>query len=797
MDIFWAIAQVLWCARVFTTKAPMPSLTLLRLASALTRARARIGLGVVAGTLVLACGSAHALPTFAEVRSGYVESDARLLARDGRPLHALRIDMKVRRLPWTRIEDVSPALLRALLASEDRRFYEHSGVDWGAVAVSAWRNLWNNRTRGASTLSMQLVGLLEEDASRRGRRSVAGKLNQAAGALWLERYWKKDEILEAYLNLAGFRGELLGVTAMSRGLFGKWPDGLDEREAALAVALLRAPGAAAQTVARRSCGVLQAMAQLRARRLAEPATANCEGLDAQARLALSGGLRAAESSGGWLGREQSPDLAPHLARKLLTQAGERVKSTLDFDLQSFVGAALQRQLREITRQHVEDGAVLVLDNESGEVLAWVGSSGSLSEAPQVDGVVALRQAGSTLKPFLYALAFERRDLSAASLVDDSPLAVTTGGGLYVPQNYVAQYRGWVSARMALGGSLNVPAVRTLVRIGPDGLRDRLVALGFASLTESGDYYGYSLALGSADVSLLMLANAYRTLANGGLWSPLRTTRGEQRMACRNGGCAGVFDGAARQVGATGPAFIAADILADRAARAGTFGLESWLATPYWSAVKTGTSKDMRDNWCVGFSRRYTVAVWVGNASGRPMHDVSGVSGAAPVWREVMDWLHRGDAGGRPVVRSEAPQPPPGVFRRPIRFDPADKIGEAPRQEWFLAGTGMSVVRLAEPAALAHIAYPGQGAIVALDPDIPPERQRIALQLSGKPDSSWKWRIDGETLGSAVRETLWRPRPGRHRLAIVESDGREVEAVSFEVRALKGRSQVKSEPSTRR
>jgi len=720
---------------------------------------------------------AWALPSFAEVRSAYVQSDAVLLARDGRPLQSKRIDMAQRRLPWSRIEDVSPAFLRALLVSEDKNFYEHSGVDWGAVAASAWRNLWNTRTRGASTLSMQLIGLLDEQANeaarRRGRRDVSQKLSQAARALWLEQRWKKDEILEAYLNLAGFRGETVGVAAMSRGLFGKWPDGLDERESALAASLLRAPGASPQVVAQRACGVLQATAQMK--RSAKP---DCDGLEGLARLALSGGLRDVE--GGWLGSEQSPGLAPHLAQKLLTQPGERLKSTLDADLQRLASASLRRQLQGIVRQNAEDGAVLVLDNASGEVLAWVGSSGSdLSQASEVDGVTALRQAGSTLKPFLYALAFERRDLTAASLLDDSPLAVTTSNGLYVPQNYSPDYRGWVSARMALGGSLNVPAVRTLVRVGPDVFRDRLFAYGFKSLTENGDYYGFSLALGSADISLLMLANAYRTLANGGQWSPLTAVKNNARKPCADGGCSGVFDGSARRVAPATAVFIVSDILADRAARVGTFGLESWLATPYWSAAKTGTSKDMRDNWCVGFSSRYTVAVWVGNAAGEAMHDVSGVSGAAPVWREVMDWLNR---GGKNTPRMS----PPGVVRQKIRFEPLDRIKEAARQEWFLSGTGMSVVRLAEPSALAHIAYPGQGTIIALDPDIPPERQRIALQLSGQPAPGWKWRIDGLPLGPATHETLWRPMPGRHQLALFDANGRDLEKVSFEVRALKGK-----------
>ncbi len=736
------------------------------------------------GCLALLAWRVEAAPGFAEIRSAYVESDAYLLARDGRPLHSKRIDMTQRRLPWTRIEDVSPALLRALLASEDRKFYAHAGVDWSAAAASAWRNLWNTRTRGASTLTMQLVGLLNEyaneNAQRHGRRTVPEKISQTAGALWLEQRWKKDEILEAYLNLAGFRGEMVGVAAMSRGLFGKWPDGLDERESALAAALLRAPGASAQTVTLRACAVLQAMAQMR-RGGEKNAVAHCDGLDGFARLALSGGFRNPEA--GWLGMEQSPGLAPHLAQKLLTRPGERLKSTLDADLQRFASASLQRQLQGIARQNAEDGAVLVLDNSTGDVLAWVGSSGDqLSQAPEVDGVTALRQAGSTLKPFLYALAFERHDLTAASLIDDSPLAVTTSNGLYVPQNYAPQYRGWVSARMALGGSLNVPAVRTLVRIGPDVFRDRLHAFGFKSLTESGDYYGFSLALGSADVSLLMLANAYRTLANGGQWSPLQVSRAKVQP-CSEGGCKGVFDDAAHRAAAAESVFIVADILADRAARVGTFGLESWLATPYWSAAKTGTSKDMRDNWCAGFSPRYTVAVWVGNAAGEAMHDVSGVSGAAPVWREVMDWLHRGS-------RNPVPVPPAGVKQQQIRFEPSTKIKEAARQEWFVAGTGMRVVQLAETKALGHISYPGQGTIIALDPDIPPARQRIALQLSGQPDPGWQWRIDGQPVGSAAGELLWRPSPGRHRLALADASGGELESVSFEVRALKGKQRKK-------
>jgi penicillin-binding protein 1C len=725
------------------------------------------GVAALALLLVSLPALALALPSYADVRAAHRPSDAWLLARDGTPLATLRIDRTVRRLPWTKLGDISPALRRAVLISEDKRFLEHAGVDWKAAAAGAWSNLWNEKTRGASTLSMQLVSLLDVELRRKGRRSLLEKFDQTAAALRLEQNWTKNQILEAYLNLVPFHGEFVGVAAMSRGLFGKWPEGLDEREATLAAALLRAPNAKPEVVARRACGLLKEMQR----------EVLCRDLDAYAAVTLGNVLYRAD---------QTPQLAPHLAAKLLTQPGQRVKSTLDVGLQRFAGETLRRHLGALKQRNVEDGAVLVADNATGEILAWIGSSGELSEAGEVDGVTALRQAGSTLKPFLYGMAFERRDLTAASLLEDAPLALATGNGIYAPQNYEPDYRGWVSARTALAGSLNVPAVKTLVRIGADGFQQSLRRFGFDSLTERGDWYGYSLALGSADISLLTLANGYRTLANEGRWTKLRITPEGKPPACRQDACA-TFVSAPRQALSPAASFLVGDILADRAARSGTFGLESWLATAYWSAAKTGTSKDMRDNWCAGFSRRYTVAVWVGNASGAAMHDVSGISGAAPVWRDVMDWLHRGDGAGRGRVTSLAPAAPTDVVARTIRFEPAaGRPGEPSRREWFLAGTERNIVRPATTQALARIAYPAEGTVIALDPDIPPGRQRLPLQLSAAGAAGWQWRIDGKPAGRADRAIRWLPQPGKHRLALVDARNTELDSVAFEIRALRGK-----------
>ena len=713
--------------------------------------------------------AANALPGFSAFKAAYVPSESVLLARDGQVLHTLRVDQSVRRLAWTPLNDISPALVRAVIVSEDKRFLEHDGVDWQAAGKAAWTNFWGGRTRGASTLTMQLAGLLDDDTQRRGRRSIFGKISQSTAAVRLEGFWTKQQILEAYLNLVSFRGELVGVGALSRQLFGKWPHGLDERESALAAALLRSPNATPERLVRRACNLLKEMNR----------PSECDGLDTFAAQALNGSLREAAPSAG----EQ---LAPHLARKLLKQPGQQLHSSLDANLQRHARDALRRHLAALRQQNVEDGALVVIENASGELLAWIGSSGDLSSAAEVDGVTALRQAGSTLKPFLYALAFERRSLTPASLIEDAPLTLDTGNGLYAPQNYEPDYRGWVSARMALAGSLNVPAVKTLLRIGPERFHQRLKDTGFASLKESGDWYGYSLALGSADISLLMLANGYRTLANDGRWTALRATPEKQASPapCQRDGCAGVFEGKAHNANTPASAYLVGNILADRNARAGTFGLESWLATPYWSAVKTGTSKDMRDNWCAGYSRRYTVAVWVGNASGSPMHDVSGISGAAPIWRDVMDWLHRGDpASARPKVLSAAPAPPRGIVHTRIRFEPPR---EPQREEWFLAGSEATVIRAATAKALARIAYPAEGSIIALDPDIPPARQRIRLRLSAPAPAGATWRIDQQIVGRVETVATWLPQPGSHRLRQEDKNNEVLDSAQFEVRAIKSR-----------
>jgi penicillin-binding protein 1C len=700
--------------------------------------------------------------SFHQVKSDFRSSDTLLLDRNGEVLHRLRTDPSVRRGQWVALADVSPALRTALVLSEDKRFYEHSGVDWRAVSAAAWANLWNTKTRGASTLTMQLAGLLDEDLRRgNGGRSIGQKLGQTVAAQRLEGTWRKDQILEAYLNLVPFRGELVGIDALSRSLFGKAAHGLDNREAAIAAALIRAPNAKEAQVARRACEVFKAVEPPAYNPPASQTGSGCEVMELLVASALSRRDFAANEG-----------IAPHVALQLsrTPAAGgappATLRSSLSAPLQRFARQTLQTQLRELSGRHVEDAALLVLDNASGEVLAWVNSSGPLSAAPEVDFVTAPRQPGSTLKPFLYGQALAERRITAASLLEDSSTQIQTTGGLYIPQNYDRQFKGWVSARTALGASLNVPAVRTLVMVSPDAFQKQLARMGMP-LKESGDFYGYSLALGSAETTLHHLTNSYRTLANGGRASPTRLT-----VAATAPTFSPALD--------AGAAFIVGDILSDPMARARTFGTDSVLATRFWAAVKTGTSKDMRDNWAVGYSQRYTVGVWVGNASGAPMWDVSGTTGAAPIWAAVMNHLHRKQS-------SRAPQPPAGLVQKTVTVQ-----GEAPRSEWFVRGTEQHFFAMNTGAknkvntlakgqndskSPARITAPVNGTILALDPDIPPQAQRLSLEAEG---SNLRWVINGKPVARG-ESALWLPWPGKHLIQIVDAKGKVLDQVRLEVR----------------
>jgi penicillin-binding protein 1C len=660
--------------------------------------------------------------------------------RHGVPLYTVRTDKHHRRLAWTAIPDISPALVQAVIQAEDKRFYEHRGVDYQSLGKVLVKGVTAEGLRGASTITMQLASLLNDELQpKKGKRTLWQKGKQIIKALEIEKSWPKQAILEAYLNLITFRGELQGVAAASRGLFGKDPHGLDQAEALVLASLIRSPNAASAEIANRALLLRQALAW---------SVQETDINNAVSRTLWGGAnLRSRE------------DLAPHVARQLVKDVlpGAMVSCTLDMRLQRFALERIRHHLSVLRAQNVTDGAVLVIENKTGEVLAYASYSGDPAHGWFVDGVQAKRQAGSTLKPFLYALAFDQRILTPASILEDTPLDIAVFTGIYQPRNYDADFKGLVTARVALASSLNVPAVKTLALVGLEPFLARLRQLGITGLNEEGDFYGPSLALGSVDVSLWESTNAYRALANEGVWGKPRLTLG------------GVI-APGKRVFSREAVFLISDILSDREARSATFGLENPLATRFWTAVKTGTSKDMRDNWCIGFSSRYTVGVWVGNFSGDAMWDVSGITGAAPIWIEIMNQLHARD-------EDLAPRCPPNVVQQDVRFAQGEEPG---RSEWFIRGTEPQQEERRVGQLNQRIIYPPAGTIIAVDPDIPPDLQRVFF-VSQPKGNHLQWVLNDNMVMEADANLPWIPRVGTYILSLVDEKGQIIDTVEFEVR----------------
>jgi penicillin-binding protein 1C len=554
----------------------------------------------------------------------------RVLDRDGHLLREIPSRRASRSISLPADGPVPEGLRDAFIASEDRRFEWHPGVDPLAVLRAAGTNLRAGRVvSGASTLTQQLARLL---VAR--RRTIAGKAQEALWALRLTAHLSRDDILRAYLDRVALGHDLVGAEAAAQAYFGRPARTLSMGQAALLAAIARSPARvdpwrdpeAARRAMREVLGRMR-----RAGRL----DAELERVAAAADLDLVAPARAFGA----------PHLVLDLAGKLETLGLGRaveVRTTLDPALQRDVERSVRSELAADPR--LGQAAVLVLDNLTGEVLAYVGSADFLDAARegQNDGVRARRQPGSALKPFAYGLALAS-GWTPASVLSDVDLEVGTAGGAWLPRNYDRRQHGPVRLRAALANSYNVPAVELTETLGPERVLEVLRQAGFASLEASAEHYGAGLVLGNGDVSLWELGRAYRGLARDGVVEPLRLVRAAtdsrgERLEVKS-------EVARRRFLPPDAVALLTDLLSDEGARAPAFGLDNALRFPFSVAAKTGTSRAYVDNWTVGFTHERTVAVWVGNFDGRPMQRVSGITGAGPLFARVMG---RAMAGIRPM-----------------------------------------------------------------------------------------------------------------------------------------------------
>ena len=671
--------------------------------------------------------------------------------RNGIPLRGTRASDGTR-ARWVSIAELDPDLITAFLAVEDRRFYAHHGVDWRAVARAVRDDLRARRiVSGASTLTMQTARLLAPSD-----RDAAGKLAQALWALRIERHLTKQQILEQYLNRVHLGQGTIGVAAATALYFDASPADVSVAQAALLAGLAHAPAN------ENPFASLVRARRVRARAITRMRAAGNVG-EADAARALAEPLIARPAG--------TPFLAPHFTTRVLQWAedsalatsatlgsGGVLRTSLDLELQSALEAEVRHTVQVLGDRGVREGATVVLDNRTGEVLAWVGSPDFWADtAGQTDMVVSPRQPGSALKPFVYGLAFDR-GFTAATVLPDVAREYQTSVGLYRPRNYDHRFHGPVRIREALGSSYNIPAVETAERIGAGSVLGVLRAAGFASLHRSADYYGLGIALGNGDVTLLELANAYRALGSGGLWRPVRW-RPASGPASEPG----------RRVISARSAAIVLDILADDEARVPGFGISTPFEFAFPVAVKTGTSRHFTDNWAVAVTGRFTVAVWVGNFSGRAMEGVSGITGAGPLLhRAVLETAKRyapgafiappeaGDVSVR-ICRLSGMRAGPDCPTADEWFipgsEPADECdwhrhGEvtmpAAYTEWLATerGAGTRVVAnvAASPAGF-RIVSPLDGDRYSVPPSVDARYSTIALRAAGA-RSAVRWSVDG-------------------------------------------------------
>ncbi len=518
------------------------------------------------------------------------------------------------------VSDISPYLRGAVIATEDRRFFYHDGLDIIALGRAFSANLKaKSLEQGASTLSQQLAALLFDIPP-----TPIGKIKKIIIGFKLERHLSKTRILELYLNRAPFGDNYYGVAAASRSFFHREPSDLSAAQAAVLASALQnpfiySPRIFPENTLKRRKLVLKAMQR--------------EGYinDELYKTALAEEVEIYPIETDF----EAPHFCDYIASSYEKNAMRHyklIRTTIDLALQKKAQAILSSVISGLAEKNVTNGAVVILKNDTGEIMAMIGSVDYKGKAGQVNAALSLRPPGSALKPFTYASALEKRVLSASDIIPDLTFESVEEGGLYIPKNYDGILHGPVTARTALACSYNIPAVRVLEKIGVEYLFSKLHDLGFAYMDKPPSYYGLGLTLGDAPVTLLELTRAYTVFSRGGKLSSVRSIISAED---EKGRLITPDQKPDYEVFSPEVSYIIFDILTDNNARTPAFGAYSSLRLPFQCAVKTGTSKSFRDNWTVGTSRDYTVGVWVGNFDNSKMKGISGVTGAAPVFKKIM------------------------------------------------------------------------------------------------------------------------------------------------------------------
>lgn len=670
-------------------------------------------------------------PDFAQVMRN--ANTTRLTDRFGQPL-AVTYQTAWNLNDQVPLHQIPPLLQQAFVLSEDKRFYTHTGVDWHARGSALWQNIRAGGTvRGASTVTEQVVRMLYPRP-----RSLWSKWVEGFDARALEKKKSKPAILEFYLNQVPYAANRRGIAQAARYYFNRDLETLTPKEMLGLAVLVRAPSG--YDLYKDKTRLDAAIARL----------AN--------RLQASGDLVAADAAAlaTQVFELQKPSLgtnAAHFVSFVRRQPNidGLGQTTLDAALQAKVQKILDDRIATLSSKNLHNGAALVVDHQTGEVLAWVVAGAEVPETPagQIDAVTVARQPGSSLKPFLYAAALDR-GWTAATLIDDAPVTEAIGTGLHRFRNYSHVFYGPVTLRDALGNSLNIPAVKTIAYVGVSAYLSLLHKLGFESLSWAADIYDEGLALGNGEVTLFELVQAYAALAQGGVVTPLRVML-EADVALQQ-----------QRVYSDAAATLIGNILSDPQARSLEFGQNSVLNFSLQTAVKTGTSTDYRDAWAVGYNDRYVAGIWMGNLDQQATDGVTGGTGPALALRSIFNELNRHRQPRKLrlsplLVRADVCVPAQGEAEKCYM-----------RSELMMPDTAAIAENTKKPVAPYYeVVKPTQGLQMAIDPRVPMDRQQFAFTLAGlEADQTVEWIFNGESLGAPTTDTtfLWSLQRGQHVLS---------------------------------
>ncbi|NEP73099.1 MAG: penicillin-binding protein 1C [Okeania sp. SIO2G4] len=745
-------------------------------------------------SFVLLCLSIRSLPLFAPIRPQDIAQNQQTLEfidRNGLPLGTI-LTRDQENTVVVPLDKISPLFINAIIAAEDKRYYQHGALDIKAIGRSLLEAIQAKQiVSGASTITMQLARMLEPTP-----RTFGNKIRE----IWLS--WRitagmnKNQILQAYINRLPMGGNIYGVEAASRAYFGISATDLNLAQATILAALPNDPTDLNpyynwSLLKQRQIYILKRMVEDNYITSAEAEKALAEKITLQPK---NQGIIAAPHFIFWLSQNQSTAINQNLST---TTTPTVIRTTIDRPLQQFVTTQVQQVIQNLTPYNVHHAAAIIINNQTGEVLAYVGSPDyfNTQKMGSNDGVQALRQPGSTLKPFLYQLALENQVINPNTILPDVPTYYAIPGAkLYSPTNYNQdRFLGPVIVRVALANSLNIPTVRVLEKVGLEQFLNRLHQLGFKHLQASPEHYGLGLSLGSGEVSLWELAKAYSIMARQGEVIPVVTTIPSKTSP--------LFQHKKNQDISLLPKaksewMLIANMLSDTHARAAEFGVNSALNLPFPAAVKTGTSSDFRDTWTVGFTNDYTVAVWVGNFSGESMVQISGVMGAAPLWNRIMLHLHE-------KKEPTAFPPPKNMVQRPVctisglrpksdcpsvitEYFYPEKLAEYEHlsdnysvenlpdeyNEWLAKQSKSSLV-----SGELKILFPQEDDYFLMD-DVGGEK-KLEFKLANSRENSVEWWLNGEKLAvNSDNSLFWKLSPGKWTLEVRSAD--IIDRVNFEV-----------------